>query len=352
MKINQLNIGGLKPKYPIIQGGMGIGVSGSKLSSAVAREGGIGIISGVQMGYKEDDFEKNPFEANVRAMRHAIREAKANSNGGIIGINFMVAGNKYNEFVEVAVEEGIDLIISGAGLPLQLPELVKGSSTRIAPIVSSGKAARIIMKRWLRHDRLPDAIVVEGPLAGGHLGFKPEQLTDETVTLEEIVADVLEVVAKVEKEHNVEIPVIAAGGLMTGQDIKAMLKLGAAGVQMGSRFVATHECDAHDAFKEAYINSTPEQVRLIISPVGLPGRGIENNFMQKTDAGPIKVKKCYNCIGHCNPATTPYCISQALIDSVKGEDGLVFSGARAHEIKEIISVKELMKELMEDLIYG
>lgn len=346
VKIPSLKIGDLIAKLPIIQGGMGIGVSGANLASAVAREGGIGIISGVQIGYKKDAFASNPLPENMKALAEVIRKAKENSNGGIVGINFMVAMRHYDEYVKAAVKEKIDLIISGAGLPIQLPSLVEGSKTKIAPIVSSGKAARIIIKRWLKQDRLPDAVVVEGPLAGGHLGFKYETLVSpDCPTVEELVKEVIDVVKPFEEKYNKEIPVIAAGGIMTGEDIANALKIGAAGVQMGTRFVATEECDANDAFKETYVNCAEEDIQLLKSPVGLPGRGIRNPFMDRSKDGRIPVKKCFKCIGHCDPKTTPYCISQALIDAVIGEDGLVFSGARAHEITEITTVKDLMQEL-------
>lgn len=351
LNIPSLKIGHLKAKLPIIQGGMGIGVSGAKLASAVANAGGIGIISGVQIGYKAKDFSLDPLKNNLKALKEEITKARKLSPEGIIGVNFMVAMRHYDEVVKAAVKEKIDLIISGAGLPIQLPELVKGSQTRIAPIVSSGKAARIIIKRWLKQDRLPDAVVVEGPLAGGHLGFKADELENNSnQTLEEIVQDVLKVVKPLEQEYNVEIPVIAAGGIMNGNDIGKMLSLGANGVQMGTRFVATDECDADQSFKEAYVNSREEDVRLIKSPVGLPGRAIQNNFIKETDQGNIPVKKCFRCIGHCDPSTTPYCISQALIDAVQGKNGLVFSGARVHEIKEIIKVDQLMSSLQQEIL--
>lgn len=350
MDIPQLKIGDLKAKIPIIQGGMGIGVSRANLAAAVANEGGIGIISGVQIGFEEEDYLTNNLEANKRALSQEIKKAKEKSPNGIIGVNLMVAMRNYKDMVATAVKEKIDIIISGAGLPVDLPKLVKGSTTKIVPIVSSGKAARIILKKWEKLQKLPDAIIVEGAKAGGHLGFKAKELMDKTnKSLEEIVKEVINTIKPFEEKFNVEIPVIAAGGIMTGEDIGKMLSIGAKGVQMGSRFVATEECDASDEFKKAYISASPEDICLLQSPVGLPGRAIHNSFIDETNKGRIPVKKCYGCLEHCNPADTPYCISQALINAVKGENGLVFSGERAGEIKEIVSVKALMTELVDEL---
>lgn len=350
LKIPSLKIGDLVAKFPIIQGGMGIGVSRSSLASAVANAGGIGVISGVQIGFKDPDFFKNPLKANLKALSEEIKKAKELAPKGIIGLNLMVAMKNYEEYVRTAVKEKIDLIISGAGLPIDLPEFVKGSDTKIAPIVSSGKAARVIIKRWLRQDRFPDAVIVEGPLAGGHLGFKRDELENNSnQSLDDIVTDVKKVLSVYEDEYNIKIPVIAAGGIMNGKDIKKMLTQGADGVQMGTRFVTTVECDASQAFKDAYVNAKDEDAMLIQSPVGMPGRAIKNNFIEQTLEGPVPVKKCYNCVHKCNPANTPYCITQALMDSVIGENGLVFSGARVGEANDIITVDALMNELVSEI---
>ncbi|QUI23578.1 nitronate monooxygenase [Vallitalea pronyensis] len=350
MNIPRLKIGDLDIKVPIIQGGMGIGVSKSRLASAVANEGGVGVISGVQIGYMEPDFSTNTLEANMRALSKEIRKAREKSPKGILGVNLMVAMRNYKAFVKTAIKEKIDIIISGAGLPLELPKLVKNSKTKIVPIVSSKKAARIILKQWEKVNRLPDAIIVEGAKAGGHLGFKAKELMGNTYQdLQDIVKEVIETVAPYEEKYHKVIPVIAAGGILEGVDIGKMLDIGAGGVQMGSRFVATNECDANDAFKKAYIEATKDDICLLNSPVGLPGRAIHTPFIDKTNLGRIPAKKCTNCLIHCNPANTPYCISDALIHSVNGEDGLVFSGERAGEIKEIVTVKKLFDELIKDL---
>jgi len=351
MKIPSLKIGELVASVPIIQGGMGIGISRSGLASAVANEGGIGIISGAQIGFNEPDFETNNLEANVRALRKEIRRARELSPNGILGVNLLVAMNNYKELALTAIEEKIDLIISGAGLPKELPDLVKGSKTKIAPIVSSGKAANLITKLWeKKYDYLPDLVIVEGPEAGGHLGFTLDQLTSafSKIDLADIVKDVKEALNPFQEKHNKSIPVIAAGGIYDGKDIAKFLNLGAAGVQMGTRFVATDECDADIKFKEAYINSNQKDIQFVKSPVGMPGRAINNPFLDRVDEGNIPVKKCYNCLTPCNPKTTPYCISKALIDAVNGKitEGLIFSGSNAYRLKEIIPVKRLIHELV------
>lgn len=351
MKLSSLTIGELVARVPIIQGGMGIGVSLSSLASAVAREGGIGVISGVQIGFREPDFEINTVEANKRALKKEIKKAKENSNDGIIGVNLMVAMNNYDEMVKCAVEEGADIIISGAGLPNNLPKLVAGSKTKIAPIVSSAKAALVICKLWhRRYHRCPDMIIVEGPEAGGHLGFAREDILEKKISLEQILIEVIEVVKEYEMEYGKDIPIIAAGGIYDGKDIAKYLKLGADGVQMATRFVTTHECDANIKFKETYIKSTKDNIKIVKSPVGLPGRAIENEFVKKSENSSIPVKKCYNCLKTCNPIETPYCISKALIEAVKGnmEDALVFVGSNSYKTDKIISVKELMDELLKE----
>ncbi len=350
MKLPSLKIGDLVAELPIIQGGMGVGVSGSRLAAAVAAEGGVGVISGVQIGYREPDFETDTLNANIRAMKQEIKKARELSPKGILGVNLMVAINHYDEMVQACVEAGADLIISGAGLPMHLPKLVEGSNVKIAPIVSSGKAATLIIKNWTKkYHKVPDLVVVEGPEAGGHLGFKREELSEENKRpLEEITAEVISAVAVFEEESGKRIPVIAAGGIYTGEDIARFLKLGAAGVQMGTRFVATEECDADIKYKMAYINSKEEDIAIIQSPVGLPGRAIRNRFIKKAEEGRIAPKKCYNCIKKCNPKDTPYCISKALINAVEGncDEGLVFVGSNAYRLDKIVTVKELMKELV------
>ncbi len=347
MELKELKIGNLTDVIPIIQGGMGIGVSLSGLASAVANEGGIGTISGVQIGFREPDFAVNPVEANLRAIGKEIKKAREKTKG-IIAINLMAAINNYELYVKKAVEEKIDLIVSGAGLPLALPKLVEGTSTKIAPIVSSAKAAGVIIRSYLKHDRLPDAVIVEGPLAGGHLGFKMNELLEEKcASLKEIVKEVKELIMGIEKEHGVMIPVIAAGGIRTKEDIMELQEAGADGFQIGSLFVPTVECDAHENFKLAYVNAGKNDEIIIKSPVGMPARAIKNKFITDSMENRCVISRCYKCMPNCNPATIPYCISLGLIDAVEGRGGLIFSGANLEDVNKITTVKEVIRKLIE-----
>lgn len=348
MNLKSLIIGELTAKLPIIQGGMGVGVSLSSLASAVAREGGIGVISAAQPGFNEEDFETNTKEANIRALKREIKKAKSMSNGGIIGVNIMVAMNNYEDFIKASVEAGADVIISGAGLPTTLPRFTKGSNTKIAPIVSSARAAKLMCKMWKeRYDYLPDFIVVEGPMAGGHLGFKMDELLDhEEEPLDKIVPEVIEV-AKSYKDEK-EIPVIAAGGIYTGSDIAKFLKLGADGVQMATRFICTEECDADIKFKEEFLKCHEDEIKIIKSPVGMPGRAVHNQFLKDVEEGKVKVNRCFGCVKKCNPKTTPYCITRALVNAVKGDvdHGLIFTGTNGYRNDKIVKVHDLINELV------
>ena len=356
MRLNMkgIKIGNKQSKYPIIQGGMGVGVSLHKLAGTVSKEGGIGIISCADIGYQEEDFNKNPLEANLRAIKKEIKMAREIAGEDkILGVNIMVAMKEYATYVKACVKEKIDLIISGAGIPKDLPEYVKGTITKIAPIVSSLRCCKLIVKHWMtKYDYVPDMIVIEGPEAGGHLGFKKEELDEENKPkLENITSEIVEYIKEVEKETGKEIPVISAGGIWNSKDIKKYLSLGASGVQMATRFVATDECDASEEFKKAYINAKEEDIKIIKSPVGMPGRAIYNEFIQKTENEKCHIDKCYNCIKTCNVATTPYCITKALINAVKGnlKEGLVFCGSNVKKVKEIVSVHDLMNELVCEL---
>ncbi|MFT8315896.1 MAG: nitronate monooxygenase family protein [Clostridium sp.] len=352
MKLPPLIIGDLKADIPIVQGGMGVGISRSRLAGTVASYGAVGVISGVQIGFEEPDFETNTVEANVRALRKQIKKAREISPKGIIGLNLMVAISCYDTLAKVAVEEGIDLIISGAGLPITLPGLVEGSNTKIAPIVSSAKAAKVICKMWdKKHNRIPDLVVVEGPNAGGHLGFSIDELKSEkNIDLGELVQSVIEAVKPFEDKYERKIPVICAGGIYSGEDIAKYIKLGAAGVQIATRFIATEECDAHIKYKQAFIDCKEEDIELVISPVGMPGRAIRNKFIEKIKKQNEPITKCYNCLKPCNPKNTPYCISKALINAVKGDidNGLLFTGSNAYKIDKIVTVKELLDELISE----
>lgn len=346
----KLIIRDLTVRIPIIQGGMGVGISLSGLASAVANAGGVGVIATPAIGVDEPDFLENYREANIRALKKEIRKAKA-ATTGILGVNIMVALSNYADMVKAAVEEGIDLIFSGAGLPLSLPQLVGTAKTKLVPIVSSARSARIILKRWKeKYSRLPDAVVVEGPMAGGHLGFTLEQIDDPAFKLDNLLPAVIEEVRKADSPEY-KIPVIAAGGIFTGQDIHKFLQLGADGVQMGTRFVATNECDAADEFKEAFLKVEKDDITIIKSPVGLPGRAIKNSFLDKVDAGATSPFRCvYQCIKTCDFRKSPYCIAQALINAQKGRlnKGFAFAGLNAYRVDKILSVKELIATLIKE----
>ena len=342
MQKKQLVIGDLCAKVPVIQGGMGVGVSLSGLAGAVAKAGGIGIISTAQIGYREPDFAVNPIACNLGAIEKEIQKARELAGGGIIGVNIMVATRQYEDYVKAAVAAGADCIISGAGLPLTLPELTKDSDTKIAPIVSSVKSLSVISRYWMKkYQRKPDFVVVEGPLAGGHLGFtreELEQLTPQTYDRE------IRAIICMAQEMNV--PVIVAGGVYTRQDMEHYLEMGASGVQMATRFVTTKECDASDAYKQAYIAAGREDIVIVKSPVGMPGRAIHNAFLDRFAAGERFMRGCRQCIKTCNPATSPYCITEALINAVEGrlEEGLIFCGSNAYRADKIETVAEIMEE--------
>lgn len=354
MNIKPLKIGELTAKLPIVQGGMGIGVSLSNLASAVTRAGGIGVISAAQIGYREENFEDNALVCNLRALKQEIHLAKEKCNNGILGVNIMVATKEYAEYVKVAIESGIDIIISGAGLPTMLPKLVADTKVKIAPIVSSLKGAKVLLKLWDKHDNITaDMVVIEGPQAGGHLGFHADKLDEEKLNFEETVVSIIEEVNKYSEKYSKDIPVVVAGGVFDGYDIAKYLKLGASGVQMATRFVATEECDASMQFKEAYVNAKEEDITIVKSPVGMPGRAILNKFVMRTrEEEKIKITKCYRCLTPCNPANTPYCISKALINAVNGnvDEGLIFCGDNADKITKITTIPEVINELKNELL--
>jgi nitronate monooxygenase len=331
---------------------MGIGISLSGLASAVANEGGIGVIATAGIGMNEPDFSTNFLEANIRALRKEIRRARELTKG-ILGVNIMVALSNFADMARTAVEEGIDIIFSGAGLPLNLPQFVDiNIKTKLVPIVSSGRAACIIAKKWSgRYNRLPDAVVLEGPRAGGHLGFNEETICDPEYSLEKLVPEVIQALKPFEERYEKRIPVIAAGGIYTGEDIFRFFQLGASAVQMATRFVTTYECDASENFKQTYLDSRKEDITVIKSPVGMPGRAIKNAFLDGVSQGKKKPFKCpYHCIITCDYKKSPYCIAFALMNAKKGNfsDGFAFAGENAHRAKEIISVRELMETLIDE----
>ncbi len=349
MKMKPLDIGGLIASVPIFQGGMGVGISLSGLASAVANEGGVGVISAAGLGMIYKSLPGNFQENSIEGLRIEIRNAKKKSRG-IIGVNIMVALSDYAELVRASIEEGADLIISGAGLPLDLPKYrTPGCKTRLVPIVSSARAAELICNKWLtNYNYLPDAVIVEGPMAGGHLGFKPEQIFDDNYRLEKLIPEVVKAVDEIALLVGKNIPVIAAGGVYSGADIAKYLKLGASGVQMGTRFVTTIECDASDEFKQAYIDAKKEDVKIIKSPVGMPGRAIKSPFLEEVESGKRQPKTCpWNCVRTCDIRTAPYCIMASLTSALKGNfrRGYAFAGSNVWRTNKIVSVKILMNTL-------
>lgn len=370
--LRPLKIGNLTAKRPVIQGGMGVGISLSSLAGAVAKAGGIGIISTAQIGFRSPEFKTNPLKANLDAIHTELKKARETAPKGIIGFNIMVATREYALYVKEAVKAGADVIISGAGLPVDMPKFVaeaeeeksaadeSGRRTMIAPIVSSIKSALVICKMWDRkYKTAPDFVVVEGPCAGGHLGFSREQLTEYGVDTEDVahtfrknqydeeIRGIIKIVREFADKYKKEIPVISAGGIFDHEDVMHQLELGADGVQVSTRFVTTEECDAPMAYKQAYIDAKQEDIVIVKSPVGMPGRAIKNTFLERVSQAPVKVEHCFNCLEHCNPATTPYCITKALIQAAEGrlEDALLFCGSNAYRCNKIETVPAVMGEL-------
>ena len=370
--LKPLKIGNLVAKHPVIQGGMGVGVSLSSLAGAVAKAGGIGIISTAQIGFKDQDFGKNPMAANLRAIHSELKKAREKAPQGILGFNIMVATKEYASYVKEAVKAGADVIISGAGLPIDMPKFVaeaenenggsekKERRTMIAPIVSSVKSALVICRMWDRkYHTAPDFVVVEGPCAGGHLGFSREQLTEfgadtnhvaetfDEPAYDKEIRGIIETVKSFAEKYKKHIPVITAGGIFDHKDVLHQFALGAEGVQAATRFVTTEECDADIAYKEAYINAKEEDIVIVKSPVGMPGRAIKNKFLERVAQGPVKVERCFRCLEHCNPAETPYCITKALINAAEGkiDEALLFCGSNAYRCEKIETVPEVMAAL-------
>ena len=350
--MKSLKIGNLTARLPIIQGGMGVGISLSGLASAVANEGGVGVISCAGIGLIYRHTAKNYIEACICGLREEIKKAREKTSG-IIGVNIMMALTNFSDMVKTAIAEKADVIFAGAGLPLDLPKYrTEDCSTKLVPIVSSARAIKIICEKWITlYNYLPDMVVVEGPKAGGHLGFKTNQLEDPDYSLEELIPAVLKEVAIFEEKYNQKIPVVAAGGIYTGEDAYKIIQLGAAGVQIASRFVTTHECDADIRFKESYLKASRNDVEIIQSPVGMPGRALKGEFLEKVKQGLTAPKSCpYNCLHTCDYKKVPYCIIVALYNAYKGQmdKGYAFAGSNAYLAEKIVSVKEVIDSLVSD----
>ena len=343
-----LKIGDLEVKIPVVQGGMGVGISLSGLAGNVSACGGLGVISTAQIGWREPDFYEKPFEANFRAIEKEIKKARELAKGGVLGVNIMVATQRYEEYVKSAVKAGIDIVISGAGLPIDLPKYVEGSKTKIAPIVSSLKSLTVICRMWERkYQTAPDLVVIEGPKAGGHLGFSREELeSDSAEAYDDVIVSIIEKVKEYSEKFSKKIPVVVAGGIYERKDMEHVMKLGADGVQMGTRFVTTKECDADEAYKQSYIKAKKEDIKIVQSPVGMPGRAILNPFLEKVKTEKCKIKHCYQCIVTCDKKTIPYCITEALVNAAEGrvDEGLLFCGENAYRADKIETVAEIMEE--------
>ena len=350
--MNNLKIGDLTARLPIIQGGMGVGISLNGLASAVANEGGVGVISCAGLGLIYRHTAKDYMEACLIGLKEEIRKSREKTSG-IIGVNVMMALTNFGDMVKTAIAEKVDVIFAGAGLPMDLPKYrTEGCTTKLVPIVSSARAAKIICEKWKTlYDYLPDLVVVEGPKAGGHLGFKTNQIEDENFSIEKLIPEVVKEVAAYEEKYNQEIPVIAAGGIYTGEDMYKIMQLGAKGVQIASRFVTTHECDADIKFKESYINASEGDVEIIQSPVGMPGRALKGVFLEKVKQGLTAPKSCpYNCLHTCDYKKAPYCIIVTLYNAYRGQmdKGYAFAGKNAYMADKIVSVKEVIDSLVFD----
>jgi NAD(P)H-dependent flavin oxidoreductase YrpB (nitropropane dioxygenase family) len=352
--MKKLSIGNLHISFPVIQGGMGVGISLSGLASAVANEGGVGVISSAGLGLLYKKLSPDYLKASILGLKEELRLSREKSKKGVIGVNVMVAMSNYADMVTTAIKEKADIIFSGAGLPLDLPSfLKKGSKTKLVPIVSSSRAAKIIIEKWkTNYNYIPDAIVVEGPKAGGHLGFKTEQIFDEAYSIEELIPQVVETVLDYEKQYHQLIPVIAGGGIYDGEDMYKIMALGASGVQMGTRFVTTEECDASAEFKQAYIDAAEKDIEIIKSPVGMPGRAVFNNFLQRVKDGKQQPIHCpFHCIKTCDISKSPYCIISALYNAFKGKmnGGYAFCGSNAFRATRIEKVKDIFLEMKEKI---
>lgn len=349
-----MKLGNRELALPLIQGGMGVGVSMGGLAGAVAAKGAMGTLSTADAGWNEPDFAAHPQQANLRALRREVQRAKRLAAGaGLVAVNAMVATRQYADSVRAALEAGADAIVSGAGLPLELPALAEGFDALLAPIVSSPRAAQLICRTWAkRYGRVPDFVVLEGCRAGGHLGFEEaDLLAGRCAPLSQLIPQVLAALRPFEEKFGRAIPLFCAGGVATGAEMARCTRLGAAGAQMATRFIATEECDASQGYKDVLIAARPEDLRIIHSPVGMPGRAVNSPLVQRLAAGLRQPPAhCSGCIKSCRPAETPFCITHALIEAVKGnwEEGLFFSGSRVDLADRMRTVPDLIDELMKD----
>ena len=346
-------------KKPIIQGGMGLGISWDRLAGSVSREGGLGVISSVGTGYYQNksfshkNINERPLDSanfySSEALKKIFENARKICGDAPLASNVLYAINDYGRVVKDSCEAGADIIITGAGLPTNMPEFTKEyPDVALVPIVSSARALSLIVRKWKRYNKIPDAVIVEGPLSGGHQGFTYEDCFKEEFQLENIVPPIIE---EAKKWGN--IPVIAAGGIWDNRDIQKFINMGCAGVQMGTRFIGTFECDASDEFKKVILSSKKEDIELLKSPVGYPARGVRTHLIDLIDKREGPAIKCIsNCVSPCKRGeeakVVGFCIADRLSDAYLGnrELGLFFTGSNGYRLNEIISVKELMDKLM------
>jgi len=361
MEFKSFKIGKHIIEKPIVQGGMGVGISWDKLAGNVSLEGGLGVISSVGTGvYQNRKYadkvlkDMRPSEADnfysKKALNAIFKNAREICGDRPLACNVLYASVDYDRIAKDACEAGADMIITGAGLPLTMPEATKDyPDVALIPIVSTAKALRILCRRWKKtHNRLPDAVVVEGPLSGGHQGFKYDECFLAENQLEVILPPVIE-----EAKNWGNIPVIAAGGIWDHDDIAKMIELGADAVQMGTRFIGTEECDAHENFKQVILDAKEEDIKLLKSPVGYPARGVRTNLQKMIEEHTAPKIACVsNCVAPCNRGVEAkevgYCIADRLSDAYDGnkESGLFFTGSNGYRLNEIITVKSLMNKLM------
>ncbi len=355
-----VSIRGKTLEVPVVQGGMGIGVSLEKLAGAVAANGGMGTLSAAFCGFREPDFRTNSREANLRALARQIGRAKELARGaGLVAVNVMVAAAQYADSVRTALRSGADAVVCGAGLPKDLPALAaeaENDGAALAPVVSGGRSAALICKLWdRRYGRVPDFVVLEGPLAGGHLGFSPQEAREAQAgrpqPLSDLLRGVLEALAPFREKYGRDIPVFVAGGVKNGAELRRYMNQGAAGAQFATRFIATEECDAGSGYKQVLLDARPEDITIVQSPVGMPGRALKSPLIRRVEAGTQPgITRCDRCLAACDGRTAPYCISQALIAAVEGdwENGLFFCGANAGEVNTLSTVKEQIDQIMNE----
>jgi nitronate monooxygenase len=357
MAMPELKIGDLIVRTPIIQGGMGVGVSLSGLASAVARAGGMGVIATAGIGAVLAGVFVNTPESNTEGLAAEIQRVKEAAPDGCVGVNIMVALADFDALLDTAIKEEADAAFMSAGLPMRRPPdsplsnlaSLGNIKTKLIPKVSSAKAVKLILRHWIKqYGRAPDAFVVEGPYAGGHLGFHKEDLDKEAFSLESLLTQTLKITGEYQSETGNHMPVIAGGGVYTGADVRRMLELGADGVMMATRFVTTDECDAHENYKMSYVNASEDDLMVIDSPLGLPGRAVRCPFLEKVSEGKRVPMKCsWKCITTCDYKTAPYCIARALVLSQRGnlDEGFAFAGANAYRATEIKPVGQVFDEL-------